>query len=151
MDAKEKAGYMPEEESLGLSLLEKGQQGLAPVVFSRLGIIVLLLLLQLLLLFTAFYWLNAYLPHFIIVSTLFSGFMSMYLLNTDMDATAKITWLLVIMLLDNALQPEACILTTAVLGLSGVAVYSLFLLCTRDELFMWGIGKAREKILQRFG
>lgn len=59
--------------------------------------------------------------------------------------------LLVIMLLDNALQPEACILTTAVLGLSGVAVYSLFLLCTRDELFMWGIGKAREKILQRFG
>ncbi|MBQ5845948.1 MAG: polysaccharide biosynthesis C-terminal domain-containing protein, partial [Selenomonadaceae bacterium] len=59
--------------------------------------------------------------------------------------------LLVIMLLEHALQPEACILTTAVLGLSGVAVYSLFLLCTRDELFMWGIGKAREKILQRFG
>ena len=77
MDAKEKAGYMPEEDSLGLSLLEKGQQGLAHVVFSRLGIIVLLLLLQLLLLFTAFYWLNAYLPHFIIVSTLFSTTKSM--------------------------------------------------------------------------
>ena len=59
--------------------------------------------------------------------------------------------LLVIMLLEHALQPEACILTTAVLGLSGRAVYSLFLLCTGDELFMWGIGKAREKILQRFG
>ena len=108
MDAKENAGYMPEEESLGLSLLEKGQQGLAHVVFSRLGIIVLLLLLQLLLLFTAFYWLNAYLPHFIIVSTLFSGFMSMYLLNTDMDATAKITWLLVIMLLPAVGAPLYC-------------------------------------------
>ena len=32
--------------------------------------------------------------------------------------------LLVIMLLDNALQPEACILTTAVLGLSGAAAVS---------------------------
>ena len=108
MDAKEKAGYMPEEDSLGLSLLEKGQQGLAHVVFSRLGIIVLLLLLQLLLLFTAFYWLNAYLPHFIIVSTLFSGFMSLYLLNTDMDASAKITWLLVIMLLPAVGAPLYC-------------------------------------------
>ena len=108
MEEKEKTRYISEEDNLGLSLLEKGQQGLAHVVFSRLGIIVLLLLLQLLLLFTAFYWLNAYLPHFIIVSTLFSGFMGMYLLNTDMDATAKITWLLVIMLLPAVGAPLYC-------------------------------------------
>ena len=55
MEEKEKTRYVSEEDNLGLSLLEKGQQGLAHVVFSRVGIIVLLLLFQLLLVFAGFY------------------------------------------------------------------------------------------------
>ena len=99
MEGKEKARHMSEEENLGLSLLEKGRQGLAHMVFSRLGIIVLLLLFQLFLVFAAFYWLNAYLPHFVIFTTVFSAFLGLYLLNTDADPSAKITWLLVILLM----------------------------------------------------
>ena len=99
---------MSEEENLGLSLLEKGQQGLAHMVFSRIGIIVLLLLFQLFLAFAAFYRLNAYLPHFVIFTTVFSAFLGLYLLNTDADPSAKITWLLVILLLPAVGAPLYC-------------------------------------------
>lgn len=108
MEANKKADRLPEEESQGLSLLEKGQQGLVHVVFSRVGIIVLLLLFQLFLAFTAFYWLNAYLPHFVIFTTVFTAFMGLYLLNTDMDPSAKITWLLVILLMPAVGAPLYC-------------------------------------------
>lgn len=108
MEAKEKANVLPEEESPGLSLLEKGQKGLAHMVFSRMGIIVLLLLFQLFLVFSAFYWLNAYLPHFVVFTTLFTAFMGLYLLNTDMDPSAKITWLLVILLMPAMGAPLYC-------------------------------------------
>lgn len=108
MEGKEKARHMSEEENLGLSLLEKGQQGLAHMVFSRIGIIVLLLLFQLFLVFAAFYRLNAYLPHFVIFTTVFSAFLGLYLLNTDADPSAKITWLLVILLLPAVGAPLYC-------------------------------------------
>ena len=108
MEGKEKARHMSEEENLGLSLLEKGQQGLAHMVFSRIGIIVLLLLFQLFLAFAAFYRLNAYLPHFVIFTTVFSAFLGLYLLNTDADPSAKITWLLVILLLPAVGAPLYC-------------------------------------------
>lgn len=108
MEGKEKARHMSEEENLGLSLLEKGQQGLAHMVFSRIGIIVLLLLFQLFLVFAAFYRLNAYLPHFVIFTTVFSAFLGLYLLNTDADPSAKITWLLVILLMPAVGAPLYC-------------------------------------------
>lgn len=108
MEVKEKAGCLPEEESPGLSLLEKGRKGLAHMVFSRGGIVVLLLLLQMFLLFSAFYWLNAYLPHFMVFTTVFTAVMGLYLLNTDMDPSAKITWLLVILLMPVVGAPLYC-------------------------------------------
>ena len=108
MEGKEKTRHMSEDENLGLALLEKGQQGLAHVVFSRVGIIVLLLLFQLFLVFAGFYWLNAYLPHFVIITTVFTAFLGLYLLNTDMDPSAKITWLLVILLLPAVGAPLYC-------------------------------------------
>ena len=107
MEGKEKARHMSEEDP-GLSLLEKGQQGLAHMVFSRIGIIVLLLLFQLFLVFAAFYRLNAYLPHFVIFTTVFSAFLGLYLLNTDADPSAKITWLLVILLMPAVGAPLYC-------------------------------------------
>ena len=48
MKNEEKTKGFLNEDSPGLALLEKGQQGLAHMVFSRIGIIVLLLLFQLL-------------------------------------------------------------------------------------------------------
>ena len=108
MKDEEKSNGFLNEESPGLALLEKGQRGLAHMVFSRVGIIVLLLLFQLFLVFAAFYWLNAYLPHFVILTTMFSAFMGLYLLNTDTDPSAKITWLLVILLLPAVGAPLYC-------------------------------------------
>ena len=108
MEAKEKSNGFLAEDNPGLALLEKSQQGLVHVVFSRVGIVVLLLLFQLFLVFAAFYWLNAYLPHFVIFTTVFTAFMGLYLLNTDMDPSAKITWLLVILLMPAVGAPLYC-------------------------------------------
>ena len=86
-------------DSNGLSLLKKGQKGLVHAVFSRLGLIVLLLALQIMVLFGVFQWFEAFLPHILGGTVLFTAFMVLYLLNSRLNPTAKLTWLLVIMLL----------------------------------------------------
>ncbi len=87
------------EENLGLTLLKKGQKGIVHAVFSRLGLIVLLLILQIMALFSAFQWFEAFLPHIFGGTVLFTAVMVLYLLSSRLDPTAKITWLIVIMLL----------------------------------------------------
>lgn len=87
------------EDSLGLSLLKKGKRGIINVVFSRAGFITLLLLFQFVILFTLFYRFASILPFFIGGSLLFSACMVLHLINGNYDPTAKITWLVVIMLL----------------------------------------------------
>ena len=86
-------------ENTGLSLLKKGQKGIFHAVFSRFGLILVLLLLQILFLFSVFRWFAGFLPHIWGGGVLFSAFMVLYLLNQDMDAAPKITWLVVIMLM----------------------------------------------------
>lgn len=86
-------------DSNGLSLLKKGQKGLVHAVFSRLGLIVLLFALQLMVLFSMFQWFEEFLPHILGGTALFTAFMVLYLLNGRLDPTAKLTWLIVIMLL----------------------------------------------------
>ena len=108
MNDKTKIGYQDEESSPGLRLLKKGQKGLVRAVFSRLGLIMLLLLFQLFLAFSFVYWLREYLPHFMALSLSFSAFMILYLLNTDTDPSAKITWLLVIALFPALGAPLYC-------------------------------------------
>lgn len=81
MSDKTKIGYQEEESNPGLRLLKKGQKGLVRAVFSRLGLIVLLLLFQLFLAFSFIYWLREFLPHFLLISVVFSAFMSLYLLR----------------------------------------------------------------------
>ena len=84
----------------GISLLKKGQKGFFHAVFSRLGLIVLLLAAQALFLFSIFQWFEEFLPHIFGSTTVFTVFMVLYLLNyRHLDPTAKNTWLVVIMLL----------------------------------------------------
>ena len=83
----------------GLSLIEKGKKGFFHMIFSRLGLMLLLLVIQVLLLFNVFRWFGNILPYIWGGSILFSVIMVLYLLNSRMDATAKITWLIVIMLM----------------------------------------------------
>lgn len=106
-DEKGVKGY-PDENSEGLSLIEKGQRHLARAVFSRLGIIVLLLLLQLYLVFVVFSKLSSFVPHILAATVIFSAVMALYLLNTDTDPSAKITWLLVILLMPAFGAPLYC-------------------------------------------
>lgn len=87
------------KESMGLSLLKEGQKGFVHAVFSRFGMILLLLVFQVLILLAVFQWFEEILPYFWGGSTLFTVGMVLYLLNSRIDPTAKITWLIIIMLL----------------------------------------------------
>ena len=83
----------------GLRLLKKGQKGIIHAVFSRFGLILLLLVSQILILFSIFQWFEAFLPHIFGGSVLLTFIMVLYLLNSSINPTARITWLIVIMLL----------------------------------------------------
>ena len=87
------------KDSNGLSLLDKGKKSILRAVFSRLGLILLLLVLQIMALFSVFQWFGGFLPHIMGGTVLFSACMVLYLLNSRLDPSAKITWLLVILLM----------------------------------------------------
>lgn len=98
----------------GLRLLKRGRLGFFRLVFSRVGLLVLFLLLQLVLVFFSFFLFRHYMPHLVVVQTVFVVVMVLYLINSRMDPSAKITWLVFIMI-------------TPVFG-------TLFLLFTRTDL-----------------
>ncbi len=83
----------------GLRLLKKGQKGIIHAIFSRFGLILLLLMVQVLALFGIFRWFEGFLPHIFGGAVMLTFVMVVYLLNSPMNPTAKITWLIVIMLL----------------------------------------------------
>lgn len=87
-----------DNESKGLILLKKGQKGIMHAIFSRMGVIMVLLVVQILILFGIFQWFKEFLPHIWGGTILFTVCMTIYLLNSRMDPTGKITWLIVIML-----------------------------------------------------
>lgn len=89
---------MPTEDK-GLTLLKRGQKGILHTIFSRMGLILVLLALQLFLLFGLFQWFKDFLPHILGGTALFTVIVVLYLLNSPINPTAKITWLIVIMLL----------------------------------------------------
>ena len=88
-----------ESKETGLRLLEKGKRGIFQMIFSRSGLILVLLAIQVLFLFSIFHWFEAFLPHIYGGVVIFTVFMVLYLLNSSMDPTAKITWLVTVMLL----------------------------------------------------
>lgn len=88
-----------ENTNKGLNLLKKGQKGILHAVFSRFGLLLLLLVVQFLILFGIFLRFKEFLPHIYGGTALFSLIMVVYLLNSKINSTAKITWLIVIMLL----------------------------------------------------
>ena len=87
-----------ENENTGISLLKKRQKGLLRALFSRLGIIVLLLLLQIFALVFLFRTFEAYAPHVYTAMTILAIAVVLYLINSSIDPTAKVTWLIIITL-----------------------------------------------------
>ncbi len=82
-----------------MRLLKKSKRSLMSTLFSRLGLIVVLLLLQVGLLFSMFKWFAAFIPHIFGSTMLFNAIMVMVLLNSKADPSAKLTWLVVIMVM----------------------------------------------------
>ena len=124
---------MQQFEDGGLRLLKKGQKGIVHAIFSRFGLVLLLMLLQVGVLWGVFRWFGTLLPHYFGGSVAVSVFMVVYILNSRMDNSAKITWMVTIAILPvvgvplffyvksnfghNALQKRAASLTKEARGL----------------------------------
>lgn len=83
-------------ENSGLRLLKKGKTGLIRCVFSRTGLVLLLLLGQVLAILAGFFWFEKHYVPIFGSHGLVAIIMAVYLINSNMDPTAKITWLLII-------------------------------------------------------
>ncbi len=78
-------------------LVQKGKRGLLRVVFSRTGLIVLLFLVQLGLLGLVFLRFREFQAHILGGSAALSVVVVLVVLNSKLDPTAKLTWMVVIM------------------------------------------------------
>lgn len=79
-----------------IRLLKKGQKGFWRLIFNRVWIMGFFILLQILLLLTTFQWLEDYEAIFQFLSLILVFAAVLYLFNNEMEATAKMTWLLLI-------------------------------------------------------
>lgn len=86
---------MDTEEKV-VRLAKPPRKGLLRLVFSRFFVIGILLVLQVALLFSIYFWFTDKLPVLLNVQWIFSFVMIIYLFNCDMDSSAKLTWMLVI-------------------------------------------------------
>lgn len=79
-------------------LIKKNRKGILAKLFSRITLCVVLLILQVLLLVSIYKWFGAYIKPFSIVMTIFTVAMVIYLFMSEMDATSKLTWMLLMAL-----------------------------------------------------
>ena len=79
-------------------LAKPKRKGILSLVFSRFFLFVLLILLEMVILILPIILLHDYLQHFYLALLAFALAMMIYLFNSKMDSTAKLTWMLVIAL-----------------------------------------------------
>ncbi len=80
-----------------ISLIDKGKKGLFSLLFSRLGLVVLLLLGKICLMIAVLMYFKDYSPYYFTVNFILSVFISFFIINSkDIDPTSKITWLMLI-------------------------------------------------------
>ncbi len=87
------------EEKRGIYLLKEGQKGLIHIIFSKIGLMVLLLLIQIVFMVGLFLKFGEFLPHIMGLTVLFIIVMVLYLLNSSMEPDVKITWLVIFIIL----------------------------------------------------
>jgi len=87
-----------EVKNVGLRLIKKGKKSLLRVIFSRFWIMSILVVLQFVVLFAAVYQHGDYRQYYDIAKNVSVAVMVLYLLNHNMNSTAKITWLVLVML-----------------------------------------------------
>ena len=89
--------YSTDDSVIRLTRYQK--KGLLRIIFSRLGGIILLLILQVMMIFSLFTWFSNYVPYYSTVKVVFTVAMILYLFNSDMDSSAKLTWMFIISIL----------------------------------------------------
>ena len=110
-------------------LAKPKKKGLLHLIFSRFGIIVLLILLQVAIYISLYGWLKSLLPFFSVLMMLFVVCGVVYLFNSGMDSSAKLTWMLII----------------AILPLTG----AMFLFFTRENLGHRMLKKRETELIQQ--
>ena len=80
-------------------LAKPRKKGLLHLVFSRFGIIALLIILQILIYVSFYGWLKSWLSVFSVLTTLFVAGGVVYLFNCGMDSSAWLTWMFIIAIL----------------------------------------------------
>ena len=81
-----------------VSLAKPVKKGILRLVFSRFFLIALLLIFQIAILVAAYFWFTEQLPALVYIQWAFAFVMIVYLFNTNMDSSAKLTWMLLIAL-----------------------------------------------------
>ncbi len=82
-----------------LRLLEKGHKGLVYALFSRFGLVVMLLLIQVAMIVVFYNLFKEFVPHYYAFSGVFTAVMVLILINSRMDPSSKVTWLIIIMIM----------------------------------------------------
>ena len=86
-------------DGMGIRLIKKGKKGIAHILFSRMGLFLFLMVLQAVFLCSIFFWFEGLWFHAYSGMVVFSLLMVLYLLNSRINPTAKITWLIIMMLM----------------------------------------------------
>ncbi len=76
---------------------KRNKLGVTGLIFSRTGVVLILLVLAALVVFGVIRWFSDYLYQVMGSVALFNFIAVVYLINTDMDSSAKLTWVLVVM------------------------------------------------------
>lgn len=111
-----------------IHLIKKKRKGLLSLIFSRTGVIIILFALAVLTALSVMNWFAGLIAHISAGIILFNVIVIIYLVNTEMDSSAKATWILVIAV-------------TSVFG-------TLFYLYTRSSLGSIAIREGHKKLLQ---
>ena len=89
-------------EEAGIRLAKPRKKGILSLIFSRFFLIVLAILVELAVMILPVILLGDFLRHFYLGLAIFTLIMMIYLFNSRMDFTAKLTWMLIISVLQVA-------------------------------------------------
>lgn len=92
-----RSDYSEEKDGI-LRLMPKKKRGILRILFSRIGLVLVLMGVQIFLLVSAYQWFNGYFQWFNGLIWLITIAMVFELFSSDMDATGKLTWLLLMSL-----------------------------------------------------
>ena len=81
-----------------MRLAKPKKKGLLGLIFSRFFLIALLLVLEVAIIVAVYGYFKLYLPYFRLIQAIFSVFVILFLFNSDMDNSAKLTWMVIIAL-----------------------------------------------------